>query len=512
MLRLRSYLADHRPAAIVTWLGLFYLLFYLAGARGTMSFGDDKSMLAVTRSIATHGSVAVPPGTPRVNMAKDGRYYSKYGLGESVLAVPFYFVCAYVLDSAKPDSYPNPSADPITYAVCLVGIFSGVGAVVVLYLSCVELGFGDRASIIAAIAFGACTFEWFYARTFMSEVPSTFFLICAFYALLRWREENSTRWLWCAGISSGLSVFVRLQNVIMLPALGIWLLCELWLWNRYELKKRVASMVIWSAPIFASLLVIAAYNYTRFGSVTDVGIGRPIQRIVLRTDMYLGFYVLRPDDLSLPRFAPHGTYSTPLYVGLYGFLLSPGKSIFWYAPILIPAVYGWRFLWRKWPRITGMLCILVGSNLILYSKYVWWYGGGAWGPRHMVQILPFLMIGLAALIDHGLELFGKIEVGAAAALRLLLQAPSILISYIPYEGLMEQTTQSFNRLLWNPAYSPIIVQSGYLIRHQYQFDLAYNAYTAPDMANFQLVALIASLFVLGIGASLFFDGKQLELN
>ena len=152
-----------------------------------------------------------------------------------------------------------------------------------------------------------------------------------------------------------------------------------------------------------------------------------------------------------------------------------------------------------------MLGVLVGSNLLLYSKYVWWYGGGVWGPRHMVQILPFLMIGLAALIDRGLGPGGWIAVGAAAALSLFIQASSILISYIPYEGLMEHTPPSFKRLLWNPAYSPILAQSGYLVRHQYPFDLAYNAYSAPNMETFQLVALIASLVVLGIGAKMFVE-------
>jgi hypothetical protein len=38
---------------IATWLGLLFLLFYTATARGTLSFGDDFSMLCVTRSIAT---------------------------------------------------------------------------------------------------------------------------------------------------------------------------------------------------------------------------------------------------------------------------------------------------------------------------------------------------------------------------------------------------------------------------------------------------------------------------
>ena len=509
MLRLRSYLADHRPTAIVTWLGLFFLLFYLAGARGTMSFGDDISMLAVTESIATKGSVAVAPETPGATAGLEGRYYSKYGLGQSLLGVPFYLVGAYLQNHlAKPNTYLNPNADPITYWVCLLGIFSGVGAVVFLYLSCTELGFGERASIIATIAFGACTFEWFYARTFMTEVPSTFFMIAAFYAMLRVRDTMLAKWLWWSGFSLGLAALVRLQNGVMLLVFGMWLLCELWIWHRYDLKKRLVSMVAWLAPIVASLITIAAYNFVRFGTLTDVGLEGHAGPPVSQNPTRLGFYVYLANIVGLQSHSGPGLFKSEFYAPLFGLLLGSGKGIFWYAPILIPAVYGWSFFWKKCPGVAGILGVLVASNLLFYSFFSTWWGGGVWGPRFMVQTLPFLMIGLAALIDHGLGLVGWIVVGATAALSLFIQIASILISYIPYEGLMERTSDSFDDLLWNPAYSPIIEQSRYLIHHQYPFDLAYNAYPARYMAGFQFLALLASVAVLGIGVKLFLDGKQ----
>jgi hypothetical protein len=40
------------------------------------------------------------------------------------------------------------------------------------------------------------------------------------------------------------------------------------------------------------------------------------------------------------------TFDTPLWKGLYGFLLSPGKSVFVFAPPLILALAGLRRLWN----------------------------------------------------------------------------------------------------------------------------------------------------------------------
>lgn len=475
----RENFARWEPAArrrwFAIWLALFFSCFYLASARGTMSFGDDVSMLRVTESIATRGSVAVPPDTPGASQAKDGRSYSKYGLGQSLLGVPFYFAGSYFQSHCcPPNTFLNPSATPITYFVCMLGIFSGVGAIVLLYLSCIELGFDEVASLITAVAFGTCTFHWFYARTFMTEPPSTLLLLSTFYGLLRSNQATESKWIFVSGFGAGAAILVRLQNAIMLPAFGIWLLWEVHLSRRSEIKQVLVASIVWSAPIFASFLTIGIYNYARFGDVFDIGFGSKANFLLTR-----------------------------IHIGIYGFLLSPGKGMFWYAPILIPALYGWRFLWKKYGLISCVVCILVLTNLIFYSGLQFWFGGGVWGPRYMAQVLPFLMIGLAALIDHGLRPRGWLVVGALAALSIVIQIVSVLVSYIPYVALMAPSNETFDRTLWNPADSPIVVQFVDLIRHRYPFDLAYNAIPLGGLAAFQLTALLASAAILAVGAKFF---------
>ena len=444
-------------------------------------------MLQVTRSIATQASVAVPPDTPGSRRGIDGRYYSKYGIGQSVLGVPFYLMGTFAKHYSDPHLRDiNLKADPITYFACLLGILSASGAAVLFYLSCMELGLSQSAGIFSALAFGTCTFVWFYARTFMTEPTSTFFLILTFYGLLRFTKDGRLVWLLVSGIGLSMAILVRVQNVVVLPAFALWLILDLWMSQRRDFKAALAAVTAWSLPTLASLAVLAAFNYVRFGSAMENG--------------YMSGLGTRQ---MLPLI-----FSNPLYVGIYGFLLSPGKSIFWYAPILAPAFYGWKFLWKKYPHITLILGTLAGTYLLFYSKFSSWEGGGCWGPRYMVQMLPFLMIGLAALIDHGLGLIGWIVISTTAALSLFVQLTGVLVSYMPYVTVMIKSPEAFDRYLWDPAYSPVIVQAKDLLQHKYPYDLAYNAYPSEFLFRFQLAALLVSLVIFSSGIYLFRKGKN----
>jgi 4-amino-4-deoxy-L-arabinose transferase-like glycosyltransferase len=470
-------------STVAIWLGLFLSLFYIATARGTMTFGDDISMLRVTRSVATQASFAVQPDTPRSTRGIDGRYYSKYGIGQSVLGVPFYLIGAFV---AKHYSDPhlrgvNPYANPITYFACLLGIFSASGAVIFFYLTCAELGFCQSAGIFSALALGTCTFVWYYARTYMTEPTSTFFLILAFYGLLRFTKDSRLVWLLISGISLCLAVLVRVQNVVVFPAFALWLILNLWMPQRHSFGATLAAVTAWSVPIMVSFAIVAAFDYLRFGSATDMGFGP-------HWEMKQMSFI----------------FSNPLYVGIYGFLFSPGKSLFWYAPILAPALYGGNVLWKKYPEMTVVLGTLGGTYLRFYSKFFQRFGGGCWGPRFMVQMLPFLMIGFAALIDQGLGLIGWIVIATTTALSFFIQVTSVLVSYIPYLAVMAKSPESFDRCLWVPAYSPVIVQAEELLQHKYANDLAYNTYPSKFLFRFQLGALIVSLVVFGGGIYLFY--------
>src|SRR5207253_320132 len=71
------------------------LLLYMASATGVLFYGDDISMFQVTRSLV-HGRLDVPSGTPAANEGVDGKAYSKAGLGQSLLGVPFFLAGAIV--------------------------------------------------------------------------------------------------------------------------------------------------------------------------------------------------------------------------------------------------------------------------------------------------------------------------------------------------------------------------------------------------------------------------------
>jgi len=73
-------------------LFIITFLIYLGSSAGVLEFGDDWSMLQVTNSIVNHGAVNIPASTPGTALGPDGLYYSKYGLGQSILAIPFYVI------------------------------------------------------------------------------------------------------------------------------------------------------------------------------------------------------------------------------------------------------------------------------------------------------------------------------------------------------------------------------------------------------------------------------------
>ena len=119
------------------------------------------------------------------------------------------------------------------------------------------------------------------------------------------------------------------------------------------------------------------------------------------------------------------------------------------------------------------------------------------------------MIGLAALIDHGLGLIGWIVVAATTVLSFFIQLAGILVSYIPYVAVMIKSPEAFDRYLWAPAYSPIIVQAKELLQHKYPYDLAYNTYPSEFLFHFQLIAMLLSLVVFGGGIYLLRGEKEI---
>jgi dolichyl-phosphate-mannose-protein mannosyltransferase len=454
--------------AIARWLFLAALLLYVASATGVLVYGDDLSMLAVTRSLAS-GRLDVPAGTPAAVEGVDGRFYSKAGIGQSLIAVPFFAAGSIARQWWRGDAVVDDAglvrANAVIYIVSLIGPLATALAVAMLFRTCRATGCSVAASVTAAAALGVCTFAWHYARTFMTEPTSMAAALAAFYALFTFTETREDRWLAASGATSGCAILLRVPNGLIVAILGAWLAFALFSQRRDGLAAALRHAVAWTLPIAVAIVVIAAYDALRFGSVFETGYG---------------------DEAR--------AFTTPLVVGLAGFLISPGKSLFVYAPILAAAVIGWPALVRRQRLVACVAGAIVIAPMLFFARYYQWYGGGVWGPRFLVMILPFLLLGLAALVDEVAgRVWPRVALGTIAAVSAAIQIVSVVVPYIPYQARANATAESFAAFLWQPRASAVIVETMSLVRREFPPDIAPVYYHSPALVLFQGAALAGAI-------------------
>jgi hypothetical protein len=83
-------------------------------------------------------------------------------------------------------------------------------------------------------------------------------------------------------------------------------------------------------------------------------------------------------------------YTHSLTSGLYGLLLSPGRGLLLYVPLVVLALAAVPWAWRRSPVVTGLCLALLFVRVVFFAKWWAWQGGWAWGPRFLVPAMPCL--------------------------------------------------------------------------------------------------------------------------
>lgn len=474
---------SHRAARFDRRFGLVlfacFSLLYLSSVKAVFEHGDDRVLYVVTAALA-EGDCAVPRSMGGVTQGIDGRFYAKYGLGHSLLALPLYLAGRAVGSAvtAAPvlrcDDGSECASIPILF-VTMLCVLATAGTVALLYATCRSLGYGIGGSAAAALALGLGTFAWHYAKYFMSEPTSMFLLLLTFHGMQRAVVSTGVAagWVALSGMAAGLVLLVKPANAIALVPLALWLVGSVFRDRRPGRETR-RRLLAWWAPLAMLTAAAMLYDHWRFGDVWETGY---------------------KDEAS--------EFRTPLWLGLAGLLLSPGKSVFVYAPILLAAVRGLRDLGRSQPAAFAVAVTIVGSMLAFYARWYMWWGGGAWGPRFLVPILPFLLIGLAARLDAGVSRFEGAAMIALACASLVVQLAGVAVPYVPYEGRMEATPQLFHLMLWSPRHSPVLAHLRSLVRWEFPLDVAAFSYRAPGIAVLQAGAFAAALLVATVGVRMY---------
>jgi hypothetical protein len=118
-------------------------------------------------------------------------------------------------------------------------------------------------------------------------------------------------------------------------------------------------------------------------------------------------------------------FTSPLYIGVYGFLFSPGGSIFLYAPLLLLLPWTLPGFWRAQRAECAAVLGLALVFLLACSMNEDWTGlYSAPGPRFLVATVPFLMLPLGAWLDRSASRARRAVVAALATAGLAVQIVS----------------------------------------------------------------------------------------
>jgi hypothetical protein len=195
--------------------------------------------------------------------------------------------------------------------------------------------------------------------------------------------------------------------------------------------------------------------------------------------------------------------------GLWGLLLSPGRSIFIYTPLLLIIL----FFWHKIPKkIIPELVLFLSYSFILivfYSVTFFasapgqgtagvWPGEASWGPRYLSNIIPLGMLIVAGIFPNISKIAKKFVFLPLCLIGFYVELLGVLM---PYQIKFHELEKGFTI---NDTWYNVYVYSNLLPR-----------YNAVLMMSKKLVKLIGSFpksFNHGIYNLRFYDGISFPFN
>jgi hypothetical protein len=390
---------------------------------------EVKYLMPMNKALQTH--TAYNPNTPLEPV------YLLRSLLLSAIAVPFYYA-ATILSIA-----PLPVVGIFVESL-LISLTS-----LVIFCFSFEIYGSRKISFILGLIFGVCSFVWPYNTTLWAQPLEALCIIASAYFIYislhrrascicnytRQNDENNNsgnhkRGIYYAGLGGlflGLSVFAHPTSIVVIPAFA--------LYSIFSMRHNRKSLASFFIALAITLSFMGLVNYLRFGSFTEFGYGL----------------------LSFSSFSQHSSW-----IGLVGLLVSPGAGLIFFSPIAILLPLGFKYMYRenKWLFFLSAYVIIVTWLYVGTIPGDPFWGGGAWGPRYLIPVLPFITIISGALLTH-LEMYHskrrllmKVSIIALCAAGFLVNLCGKIV-WIFYVLLYTLGIQPSHMGLSDPYYSPL---------------------------------------------------------
>jgi len=383
---------------------------------------SQNSRLNLTLAIVDLGSLSIDPYVSNTGdyALFEGRYYTDKAPGPSFLAVPVYAAVRPIL---KSDPFQNilirmsSSAafadtlneegtglleDKLYFATVLLIVtfvcisipaaFLGI----LIYRFTRYLGASPVWAVTTVLIYGLATNAFPYSGAFFSHQLSAFLLFGAFYiGFLVQHDVIHPGFLTAAGFMLGYSLISEYPTFLI--AVGIFAYI---VFSRKG-KRWIGALL---AGGFVPGLLLMVYNWAIFRTPLPVG--------YRYSELYVEQHSVGLISISYPRLE-----------ALWGITFSSYRGLFFVSPVLLLAIFG-LILWWRWGKFRKEAIVCSWSVVIFFlfnASSVMWQGGFSIGPRYLIPMLPFLIIGLCIFLIHfGDRSWAIIATGVTSLVSMLI--------------------------------------------------------------------------------------------
>ena len=375
---------------------LFQALYALSSSGNIFRVPDEFEVYFQTEHLVDAGDVSVPQMAafrqPTIvdgrvvgshsmffgEMGRGGRPYAPYGPLVAALAVPHHLLGRMIAGIAGVPRAPLPAGTAWLIVVggitMLATATAAALAVAGFNRAAIALGTPPRTAVLLSMMLGGASVLWAYGVSFFSEAWLAAAFVWAAALLLEARrgseEPKAIRPARLVAAAAGLLAvagLTKITSLVFAPAFVMAVLLE----QSVERRARIETAMALACGIGLAVSVHLGWNVYRFGRPFDFGYdwGETIPQLPARAFLLA----------DLPR-------------GLAVLLLSPGKSIFvWAPPILVALWQAPRFV-RREPALAGGVAAAAAVGLVFFAMYLFPEGGYGHGPRNLVPIVPLVLL------------------------------------------------------------------------------------------------------------------------
>ena len=446
---------------------VFLLLFFASGAIDSQ---DGFLYTAVARNIYYKGEPTAPfydwgkkerenKNIPlNVYTGKDGKIYTRTGLGYSLALVPAVSITDifYKYYNVTPQAnFPLESDWLLPILVSFTNSLLGAGMTLVIFLYFYTFLHTKRKALFMSLVTLFTTNLLAITLSSFAHVMFISFIVLSFLLVRLYSLYGKKNLLFFTGITLGIAMLsYNMTFILIVPALILYYF--LLVGN----KKNINDFFLVIVGMLPFIFIFSGYEFVRQEANMPFG-GRDLR------DTFYSF-----NNLPIKN----------VIEGLYGQILSPGRSIFLYSPLLLIPLFFWHKIKNRiFPEL--LVFILLSIIYVIFYAFQYqiikpeygitgfWHGESSWGPRYLAILIPFGML-LTAFIYQSLSRKTKLFIFLPFALfGLYIELLGVIMPYqIKYRGLDPSIVVNnsyypvgiYSNLL--PQYSPILTMSKKLIK------------------------------------------------